>query len=130
MTINKTCIYCCNCQKNVNAELINGNKVYPHRKDLYNLYFWQCQNCKGFVGTHKNSLKHKPLGVIPTKELKQARQKLHFYMDRLWKSGKIKRGKLYSEISEYVGYPYHNAETRTVAECEKVLKFIKDKYYD
>lgn len=122
-------LYCCNCNKDTDAKLVKGNIVYPHRPDLSHLYFWQCPACKGFVGTHKNSPEHKPLGCIPTKELKSARKKLHFYMDRLWKSGNIKRSKLYAEISTYVGYTYHNGETRSIDECEKVLNYIKEKYY-
>ena len=28
-------IWCCNCHKEVNGELVCGKEIYPHRKDLY-----------------------------------------------------------------------------------------------
>ena len=57
-------IFCNECNKEVHANLVTGDNVYPHRQDLYNLHFWICPNCSAFVGTHKNSPDHKPLGTL------------------------------------------------------------------
>ena len=116
-------IYCCNCEKEVEGILVDGKAVYTHRKDLYSKNFYKCSICGGFVGCHPNTTK--PLGCIPTDELKEWRKKLHYKMDKLWKSNKIDRKDLYKRISEHIGYTYHNAETRSVAECVKVLNFVE-----
>lgn len=121
-------IRCENCKKEVAALLITGAIAYPHRKDLCNLYFWQCPICKNFVGTHKNSTKHIPLGSIPNKELKYARMKAHYYIDKLWKEKLYTRQEVYQLISDYMGFRYHNATTRNAEECEKALNYAKELY--
>lgn len=116
-------IYCTNCNDNVEAEMVSGLDVYPHRPDLSKLRFYRCPVCANFVGTHKGT--PRPLGCIPSPELKRARIAVHNKMDRLWKSKLIRRTALYSQISKMMGYTYHNGETRTVEECEKALKIIE-----
>lgn len=120
----KHLIYCCNCKKDVDAILVNGTVVYPHRQDLFQKSFYRCPFCGSFVGCHPNTTK--PLGCIPTRALKEARKKLHYKMDSLWKSKKISRGDLYRKISKYLGYTYHNGETRSVEECNKVLAYVEN----
>lgn len=122
-------IRCENCQKEVDALLITGDIAYPHRKDLYSLNFWQCPYCKNFVGTHKNSKKHVPLGSIPSQNLKQARIKAHFYIDKLWKDKLYTRKEVYQLISNYMGFPYHNGTTRSIEECEKAINYAKELYH-
>ena len=111
-------IWCCGCQKEVNAWMITGNTCYPHRPDLYELTFWQCPHCKNFVGSHKKTLR--PLGVIATQEIKTRRHKIHEIIDPLWQQGYIKRKKLYKIISDELGYEYHTAETRSMEELDKI----------
>lgn len=45
-------IYCCNCKEEVDAVLVTGAGIYPHRPDLKALPFWQCKACNAFVGCH------------------------------------------------------------------------------
>ena len=116
-------IYCCKCKKEVETNKVTGELVYPHRIDLYNLLFYQCKYCGNFVGTHKGT--KKPLGCIPTKELKQARMKIHSLLDPLWQSKKITRKKLYSILSKQLGYKYHTGETRTIEDCNKIIEIIQ-----
>ena len=111
-------IWCCGCQKEVNAWMITGNTCYPHRPDLYELTFWQCPHCKNFVGSHKKTLR--PLGVIATKEIKTRRHKIHEIIDPLWQQGYIKRKTLYKIISDELGYEYHTAETKSMDELDKI----------
>lgn len=111
-------IWCCGCQKEINAWMITGNTCYPHRPDLYELTFWQCPHCKNFVGSHKKTLR--PLGVIATKEIKTRRHKIHEIIDPLWQQGYINRKKLYKIISDELGYEYHTAETRSMEELDKI----------
>lgn len=120
-------IYCCNCQSEIDARLTDGSEVYPHRKDLYELPFWKCDNCEQFVGCHhKTSTPTKPLGVIPSPEIKQKRQEIHVLLDQIWKSGRMRRGDVYKTVSEIIGKQYHTAEIRTVKEAECVISVVKE----
>ena len=125
MRKNERMVYCCNCESEMKCNLIDGDKAYPHRNDLSHLDFWQCPQCKGFVGCH-GGIKKRPLGCIPTPEIKNARSKLHELIDPLWKTGKITRGDLYRKISQYLGHEYHTAELRTIEDCRKVWVFVKE----
>ena len=79
-------IYCCGCNKDTAARLTNGEEIYPHRKDLYSLPFWKCDQCGNYVGCHhKTKNQTKPLGCIPTQEIKNIRKKIHTVLDPLWK---------------------------------------------
>lgn len=118
-------IYCTGCKKDVKAELSNGKEIYPHRPDLYTYPFWKCKSCGNYVGTHhKSNLPLRPLGVIPTPQLKEARMTIHKMLDPLWKSGKMRRKEVYNLISSQLGYQYHTAEIRSLEEAEKVLKIV------
>jgi hypothetical protein len=119
---NEKIVYCCNCESETKCNLINGKQAYPHRDDILG-YFWRCTQCGQFVGCH--GLSTKPLGVIPTHEIKRARSELHKIIDPLWQNGKISRSDLYSKISEHLNFEYHTAELRTIEECRKVWRFVK-----
>lgn len=121
-------IYCTGCQKDVQARLTDGKEIYGHRPDLHDLPFWKCDTCKNFVGCHhKSTERTKPLGCIPTKEIKKARQEIHKILDPLWKKKLIKRGKLYRKIGVALGIQdYHTAEIRSVEEARQVYRVILD----
>lgn len=115
-------IFCCGCIVSVPARLTSGEEIYPHRPDLAHIPFWVCPNCGNYVGCHyKTSNRIRPLGVIPTPELRAARNRLHRFIDPIWKSGKIGRKKLYGMISDELGYEFHVAETRSVAEVDRIF---------
>lgn len=63
------CPYC-----NKAAELVDGTAVYPHRSDLAHKRFWLCKPCDAWVGTHRDSKKHLPLGRLADKELREAKR--------------------------------------------------------
>lgn len=115
-------LYCCGCRKVIIASRTSGAKVYPHRPDLENLTFYVCPACKNWVGTHKDG---RPLGVIPTPEIRQARQQIHAVLDPLWMSGKLKRKEIYKRLSDALGYEYHTANIRSIREAEKILQTLK-----
>ena len=79
-----TKIWCCGCGKEVDARLTDGAEVYPHRRDLASLPFWKCDACGNFVGCHhKTRERTKPLGCIPTPEIKDVRDsKDQAYIER------------------------------------------------
>ena len=119
-------VYCCECSEKVEAIKTTGEKVYPHRKDLYNLVFWECPHCNNFVGTHKNSKNNAPLGCICGKELKQAKMKIHDILDPLWENKTYKRTELYKIISDKIGWKYHTAMIKTIEEAREIYKIILD----
>lgn len=116
-------IYCCGCEKYVDALKCDGLNIYPHRSDLQHLIFYQCNKCGSYVGTHKNS--GKPLGVLATKELMNARIHIHALLDPIWKSGKISRKGLYRLLSEHLEWDYHTAKIRTIKEARHIYRLIQ-----
>ncbi|MCE7028449.1 zinc-finger-containing protein [Jiella avicenniae] len=115
-------IWCCGCGAEVSACLTDGGEVYPHRRDLADLPFWKCDGCGNFVGCHHKTRKRtRPLGCIPTPEIKNARQHIHRLIDPLWKSGAMSRRGVYTAIADVLGIPeFHTAEIRSVEEARRV----------
>lgn len=123
--IDKKDIHCCECDGVITAYLTNGKEIYPHREDLKNIPFWKCEVCKNYVGCHhKTDNPTRPLGIIPNKELRNARQYIHAILDPLWKNKSIKRNFIYKKISEKLGWKYHTACIRNVNEARKVYSII------
>lgn len=121
-------IYCCGCQSSVEARLTDGREVYPHRKDLAELPFWSCDACGNFVGCHhKTRDRTRPLGCIPTPEIKAARQHIHKVLDPIWRSGRFGRRELYSMIAHMLGIEeYHTAEIRSVEQAREVYRIVRE----
>ena len=121
-------LWCCGCNADVQARLTDGREIYPHRGDLAGLPFWKCDTCGNFVGCHhKTSDRTRPLGCIPTPEIKGARQHIHRVLDPLWESGRMKRGAVYAELAQRMGKPeYHTAEIRSVDEARQVYRIVQE----
>jgi len=117
-------IYCCACSDEVSARLTDGQEIYPHREDLYGLPFWKCDHCGNSVGCHHKMETNptQPLGIIPTPELKKARQHIHRLIDPMWQSGKLKRAQIYAKLTKELGWNYHTANIRSVEEARKVYR--------
>ncbi len=116
-------IWCCACNKHVDARLTDGAECYPHRPDLADVPRWKCDTCLNHVGTHhKTKDRTKPLGVIPSKEITKARMHIHALIDPVWKKGKISRKSLYAKISEALGHEYHTGEIKTIDEAKTVYR--------
>jgi hypothetical protein len=122
-----TLIYCCGCKKDVAARLTDGKEIYPYRDDLFSLPFWKCDTCGNHVGCHhKTADRTRPLGNIPTKAIRDAREHIHRILDPIWKQKIMPRGKLYARISKELGYQYHTAEIKSVEDARKVYAIIKE----
>lgn len=119
-------IYCCFCKVNIDAELVSGAEVYPHRPDLTNIPIWRCETCRNYVGCHhKTKNRTKPLGVIPTPELRKARRRIHDILDPIWKSGDYSRSHVYRLVrSELRQNRFHTAEIRTIQEARRVCRAV------
>ncbi len=120
-------IRCAGCGgEKVEARLTSGVEIYPHRSDLHSLPFWKCDACGNYVGCHhKTSDRTKPLGNIPTPELRNARKHIHAILDPLWKSKRFTRNDLYQKISDHMGFDYHTAQLRSIEEARKVYSFVR-----
>lgn len=120
-------IYCCGCVTEILARLTSGKEIYPHRVDLHDLPFWKCDTCGNYVGCHhKTANGTQPLGVIPTKEIMNARKCIHALLDPLWKTRKVSRGKIYTKLSKELGYSYHTGEIKCLKEARRIYLIIKE----
>lgn len=127
MTTNIESLWCCGCSTIVDARLTDGREVYAHRPDLADLPFWKCPACGNHVGCHhKTKNCTKPLGNIPTPELRKARAHIHAILDPIWKSGRMPRGKVYAMLTERIGRPYHTAEVLTIDEARDIYRAVKE----
>ena len=61
------------------AVLVDSSIVYGRSFGLIYL----CAPCDAYVGTHKGSPRHAPLGTLANKELREARLKAHEILDPL-----------------------------------------------
>lgn len=114
-------IYCAGCHSLVDARLTDGKEIYRNRQDLAHLPFWKCDTCCNYVGCHhKTKDRTRPLGIIPTEEMREIRQKIHALIDPLWQSGKRHRKAVYALMAEALNLrTYHTAELRSIDECLK-----------
>ncbi|MCD1266915.1 hypothetical protein B5M44_21955 [Shinella sumterensis] len=121
-------IFCCGCQRDVEARLTSGRETYSHRRDLHELPFWKCDGCGNFVGCHhKTKNRTRPLGVIPTPGIKAMRSEIHCVIDPIWKSGRVGRRELYGMIAHLIGVnEYHTADIRTVEQAREVKRVAKE----
>ena len=116
-------IHCVACGGEVQARYTSGEEIYPRRADLWSLSFWKCDGCNNFVGTHRKQKGiRKPLGSIPTPELRATRRRVHSYLDPMWMDGRIKRKDLYNWLSDQLGYDYHTATLNSEEEADKVTR--------
>ena len=122
---NGVVIFCTGCGVDVEARLTDGRERYPSRPDLYDVPFWHCDTCGAWVGCHhKTEHPTRPLGVLATVELINARKKIHRLLDPIWKSGKMERRHIYSHVGKKLGRPYHNGEIRTLDEARQIYKIV------
>lgn len=119
-------IYCCECASEVQAVLVSGTTIYPHRPDLCDQPFWQCPTCSNYVGCHhKTKDRTRPLGVIPNGRIRVIRRQIHDVLDPLWNGDKQKRKELYRKLSEALGFKFHAAQLRSEEECLRAPSLCK-----
>ncbi len=94
-----TPVACDYCKKP--ARLVNGRKLYPHRQDLFDKKFYQCEPCDAHVGCHPGT--EKPLGRLANPGLRQAKIRAHGAFDPIWRSGRTSRGHAYKLLAEQLG---------------------------
>lgn len=120
-------IECIACDKVVSPRLVQGKQIYPHRKDLWNIKLWKCEDCNNYVATHKGTLT--PLGIIPTPRIRKERGGVHLILDPIWQSKKVSRNNVYKYLSRELGYEYHTGNIKTVAEAGYIKQLLMKRYY-
>lgn len=90
------CPYC-----DMKADLVSGEAIYPHRKDLRDLKFYRCEPCGAYVGCHKGTTN--PLGRLADAELREAKMAAHAVFDPIWRSGLMKRTEAYQWLAGQLG---------------------------
>jgi endogenous inhibitor of DNA gyrase (YacG/DUF329 family) len=96
------------------ALLVDDTEIYGR---TYGGKMWLCRGCTAWVGTHKGSKNHHPLGRLATAELRELKIQTHALFDPLWRaaikhrgwSKNYARGKAYRWLAEKMEIP--------VAEC-------------
>lgn len=107
--------------------MVDGSETYPHRHDLHSLPFWKCDACGNFVGCHhKTKDRTRPLGCIPTPEIKVARQHIHRILDPIWKTGRMRKSEIYERLTDKLGWKYHTAEIRSLDDARTVYRYVKN----
>lgn len=99
------------------AQLVTGDKIYPHRHDLFAKLFYQCAPCDAYVGCHPKADAHGhggigdgavPMGRLANAELRRAKQAAHAAFDPLWKSRSMSRKEAYAWLSKELGVSKSN----------------------
>ena len=96
--MNPTCPYC-----NNKSAQVTGQKIYPHRKDLYSKWFYVCEPCDAYVGCHPGG--DKPLGRLANSGLRLAKRHTHAAFDPLWRDGPMSRRQAYKWLSGQLSIP-------------------------
>jgi hypothetical protein len=106
------------------AELVSGDKIYPHRGDLFSKMFWRCVSCDAYVGCHPGT--SQPLGRLANAELRRAKQAAHKAFDPLWQSGKMSRTQAYRRLAEQMGMSQKECHIGmfTTQQCEEAIKAV------
>ncbi|TXH43513.1 MAG: hypothetical protein E6Q97_33955 [Desulfurellales bacterium] len=123
--IKVVCPYC-----DRETKLVTGNKIYPHRKDLYHHHFWQCAPCEAHVGVHKGTIK--PLGSPANGHTRNMRSQAHNAFDPLWRTGPFKgmngRYQAYKWLADQLGIAVQNCHIGMfdVEQCTRVISICKE----
>ena len=70
------------------AELVDSSEVYSRSYGP----IWLCRPCRAWVGVHKNSNDHKPLGRLADAELRDWKKRAHAAFDPLWQKKIAREG--------------------------------------
>ncbi len=107
------------------SELVKGDVVYPHRKDLYKLFFYMCEPCEAYVGCHGKTFN--PLGRLANAELRKAKSAAHRAFDPLWRDGHMSRSAAYKALARKLNLSKKECHIGMfdVPTCKQVEKLIK-----
>jgi len=99
--MNKTKPVCGYCGRT--ATLIKGSKLYPHKENIKNSFYWICYSCIAYVGCHKRTTN--PLGNLANTNLRRYKARAHVYFDPLWRSNFMTRTEAYKKLAVKLNIP-------------------------
>ena len=120
------CPYC-----NQEAILTDGQEIYPHRPDLWDLPFYICRSCNAYVGCHPGTTK--PLGRLADKALRAAKSEAHRAFDPLWKSKQLgNRSQAYNWLANQLNIPKQDCHIgmMDVDTCAQVIEVCRKRIVD
>ena len=132
-----TCDYCGD-----PAVLKSATELYGlatvNRLGLHGRMFWVCDPCGAWVGCHRNSSRHIPLGRLANADLRLAKMEAHRYFDPLWKAvakrDRVRnceaRDRAYAWLSVELGLPERETHIGLFDQptCWEVVRICK-RYY-
>ena len=121
------------------AQLVTGAVLYPHRPDLADRNFWQCEPCDAYVGCHKKGswrfvagqkIRHRgdePLGRLANAQLRTHKKQAHYVFDPIWQSGELTRAQAYKWLAGHMGLPVDDMHIGCldVDECRRVVNICR-----
>lgn len=115
------CDYCGN-----PAELVTGEAIYPHRRDLHAKHFYRCEPCGAYVGCHSGTTK--ALGRLANAELRAAKMAAHAAFDPKWRAGNMKRKQAYAWLADKLGMEINKCHIGMfdVALCTRVAQVCSE----
>lgn len=106
------------------AELVDSAVIYGRSYGMA----WLCRKCGAYVGTHKNSRDHAPLGRLANAELRTWKQRAHAAFDPLWRSGLLTRREAYAWASQALSIPPEETHIGMfdVEQCKRLIAAINE----
>lgn len=116
-------VICPYCQKR--TVLLNGQELYPHRRDLVKKLFWVCEPCGASVGCHPGT--KRPLGRLANAMLRKAKMEAHGIFDKFWKYGRLTRAEAYRWLAKELDLTRETCHIGMFDEamCKKVVEVCK-----
>ena len=85
---------------------------------------WRCAPCDAYVGTHKGSADHRPLGRLVDALLRKWKIKAHEALDPLWIGGAMTRRRAYERAAELMGLPEIHIGEFDVEQCKRLIEAL------
>lgn len=111
------------------AHLVTGKTIYPHRRDLWNKFFYLCAPCEAYVGCHPNT--QTPLGRLADATLRAAKSRAHAAFDPMWRNGSMNRREAYAWLADQLKLPPNKCHIGMFEEtqCDKVVAVCSNHQY-
>ena len=106
------------------AVLTDSAEVYGGRS--YGM-IWICRPCNAYVGTHKNSPDHEPLGRLADAELREWKKMAHAEFDPLWKKDGLGRHQAYAWLAGMLDIDRDDCHIGMfdIGMCQKVVQLCR-----
>lgn len=120
-------VFCCICNKEVDAVETPGHCIYPGCEEFRGRIYLTCPRCSGYVGTHRDG---SPLGCIPTPDMRAKRAAIHKRIDAIISQKRLSAHLVYRYLSEKLGYEYHTGNVKTDEEAARVSELLSELFFN